>query len=70
MTIIGKPTNHALEFIIRDNFTNENIKVDKSSFLMFGDTLTTDIMFGKNSGIDTVLTLSGVTKYEHDRVKI
>lgn len=32
---------------------------------MIGDKLDTDIGFGKNSGIDTLLVLSGVTKAEN-----
>ena len=31
---------------------------------MIGDNLTTDIAFGLNSGIDTVVVLTGVTNKE------
>ena len=35
-----------------------------------GDNLATDILFGKNSGIGTVLVLSGLTKADTDHEKI
>ena len=35
-----------------------------------GDNLATDILFGKNSGIGTVLVLSGLTKADTDRERI
>jgi 4-nitrophenyl phosphatase len=35
--------------------------VDPSKTLIIGDTISTDIAFGKNVGITTVLALSGVT---------
>ena len=36
----------------------------KSKCLMIGDNLITDILFGNNCGIDTLLLLTGVTKRE------
>eukprot|EP00461_Guttulinopsis_vulgaris_P003950 UN03951 len=44
------------EQIVKDN----NLS-DKSRILMVGDNLRTDIQFGINCGIDTLLVLSGVT---------
>ena len=51
-----KPSTLAFE-LIQDRLG----KLDPSEFVMFGDRLDTDIVFGKNCGIDTVLTLTGVT---------
>ena len=34
---------------------------DRSRICMVGDRLDTDMAFGKNNGLQTVLTLSGVT---------
>lgn len=41
-----------------DGKVDENLR---SKFIMFGDNLDTDILFGKNSGIATALMLTGVT---------
>lgn len=54
---IRKPSTLAFE-LIQDRLGN----LDPSEFVMFGDRLDTDIVFGKNCGIDTVLTLTGVTR--------
>ena len=35
-----------------------------------GDNIATDILFGKNTGIGTVLVLSGLTKADEDRERI
>lgn len=37
---------------------------DPSRALMVGDNLATDIAFGRNSKIRTLLVMGGVTKYE------
>lgn len=39
-------------------------KVKAESTAMFGDRLDTDIQFGKNAKLTTVLTLTGVTDKE------
>ncbi|XP_063165387.1 SH3 domain-binding protein 1 [Candoia aspera] len=57
-TVIGKPNTYMFECIV------ERFGVDPSRMLMVGDRLETDILFGKNCGLDTVLTLTGVSYLE------
>uniref|UniRef100_A0A8C6X8Y3 Chronophin n=1 Tax=Naja naja TaxID=35670 RepID=A0A8C6X8Y3_NAJNA len=57
-TVIGKPNTYMFECIV------ERFGVDPSCMLMVGDRLETDILFGKNCGLDTVLTLTGVSDLE------
>ncbi|XP_013917001.1 PREDICTED: SH3 domain-binding protein 1 [Thamnophis sirtalis] len=57
-TVIGKPNTYMFECIV------ERFGVDPSRMLMVGDRLETDILFGKNCGLDTVLTLTGVSHLE------
>lgn len=57
---IGKPSTLPFEMITKEH----SIPTDKeslSSILMVGDNLETDIKFGKNNQIDTLLVLSGCT---------
>uniref|UniRef100_A0A8D2JB75 Pyridoxal phosphatase n=1 Tax=Varanus komodoensis TaxID=61221 RepID=A0A8D2JB75_VARKO len=56
--VIGKPNTYMFECIV------ERFGVDPSRMLMVGDRLETDILFGKNCGLDTVLTLTGVSRLE------
>lgn len=56
--IVGKPNEFAFE-VIRQEHGLQNESLEK--FLMVGDNLSTDILFGNNCGIDTLLVLSGVT---------
>ncbi|XP_020643404.1 chronophin [Pogona vitticeps] len=56
--VIGKPNTYMFECIV------ERFGVDPSRMLMVGDRLETDILFGKNCGLDTVLTLTGVSNLE------
>ncbi len=56
--IIGKPESYFAELI------NEEKKLDKSEMIIVGDRLDTDIRFGNNTGIKSVLVLTGVTKRE------
>ncbi|XP_053112216.1 SH3 domain-binding protein 1 [Hemicordylus capensis] len=56
--VIGKPNTYMFECIV------ERYGVDPSRMLMVGDRLETDILFGKNCGLDTVLTLTGVSRLE------
>ncbi|CAD8079193.1 unnamed protein product [Paramecium sonneborni] len=57
--LIGKPSSTALEIIMKQN----NIE-DKSKIVMIGDNPETDIEFGWNCGIDTILVTTGVTSQE------
>jgi len=53
---IGKPSTFALDVIC------EEIKdLDPKRCVMVGDNLNTDILFGKNCGMTTVLTMTGIT---------
>ncbi|XP_066490563.1 SH3 domain-binding protein 1 [Tiliqua scincoides] len=56
--VVGKPNTYMFECIV------ERFGVDPSRMLMVGDRLETDILFGKNCGLDTVLTLTGVSRLE------
>lgn len=55
VSYVGKPQSSFVEFAIW-NYTD-----DKSSVLMVGDTLEMDILGGNNYGIDTALTLCGMS---------
>ena len=55
---MGKPSDFMLGNIA-DKF---NLK--REQICMVGDRLDTDIMFGKNGGLTTMLVLSGVTTEE------
>ena len=54
----GKPSRFAFD-LIREQHGLEDVPLSK--FLMVGDNLETDIKFGSNCGIDTLLVLSGCT---------
>ncbi len=53
--VVGKPGPFLIEFIA------DRYKVDRSRMCMVGDNLLTDMQFGLSHGLQTVLTLSGVT---------
>mmetsp|Transcript_25789 Transcript_25789/g.43030 ORF Transcript_25789/g.43030 Transcript_25789/m.43030 type:complete len:342 (+) Transcript_25789:34-1059(+) len=53
--LVGKPSPLMIDYIV------EKYKCDRSRICMVGDRLDTDILFGKDNGLQTVLTLSGVT---------
>jgi phosphoglycolate/pyridoxal phosphate phosphatase family enzyme len=55
-TVVGKPSPFLLEHIMRVSGIG-----DPGRVVMVGDRLDTDILFGKNNGLQTLLTLSGVT---------
>jgi phosphoglycolate phosphatase len=54
-TVVGKPSSFMLEDVAA------KFGLDKSQICMIGDRLDTDILFGKNGGLRTMLVLTGVT---------
>ncbi|KAI5453761.1 hypothetical protein NCC49_005574 [Naganishia albida] len=58
-TIIGKPHRHMMETIMAAHH------FDPERTIMIGDNLETDILFGINSNITTLLVLTGVTHESH-----
>lgn len=54
-TIIGKPHRHMMDTIMAEHH------FDPKRTLMIGDNLETDILFGINSNIATLLVMTGVT---------
>lgn len=56
--VVGKPNTYMFECIV------ERFGVDPARTLMVGDRLETDILFGKNCGLATILTLTGVSRLE------
>lgn len=56
--MIGKPSRFMFECIA------SQFDLDPESALMVGDRLETDIVFGINCGLSTVLTLTGVSTFE------
>jgi 4-nitrophenyl phosphatase len=57
-TVIGKPNKPMMDAIIAEHH------FDPSRALMVGDNLLTDIAFGNNSGVRTLLVMGGVTHKE------
>ncbi|KAG9338286.1 hypothetical protein AGOR_G00007600 [Albula goreensis] len=57
-TVIGKPSRFMFECIA------SQFGVDPAQSLMIGDRLETDILFGANCGLDTMLTLTGVSQMD------
>ncbi|XP_069034448.1 pyridoxal phosphate phosphatase [Embiotoca jacksoni] len=58
-TVIGKPSRFMFECI-----SSQFRGVDPAQCLMVGDRLETDMLFGSNCGLDTMLTLTGVSQVE------
>lgn len=56
--VVGKPGPLMIDYILADS------KCDRARMVMVGDRLDTDIMFGLNNHLSTILTLSGVTTKE------
>lgn len=57
-TVVGKPSSLMVDYITDD------AKTSRSRMCMVGDRLDTDVLFGLNHDLKTVLTLSGVTTKE------
>lgn len=53
--VVGKPSPLMVDYIVN------KYKIDRSRICMVGDRLDTDILFGTDNGLQTCLTLSGVT---------
>ena len=53
--LVGKPSPLMIDYIV------DKYKCDRPKICMVGDRLDTDIVFGLDNGLQTVLTLSGVT---------
>ncbi|XP_020503114.1 pyridoxal phosphate phosphatase [Labrus bergylta] len=58
-TVIGKPSRFMFECI-----SSQFRGVDPAQCLMIGDRLEVDMLFGFNCGLDTMLTLTGVSQIE------
>lgn len=56
---MGKPENYLCEIFFKDE-----IKTNSKRFLMIGDRLNTDILFGNNNNFQTLLVESGVHKMD------
>ena len=65
---MGKPSTLLFDLIREEhNLTNE----DLSKFLIIGDNLETDHMFGKNNQIDSLCVLTGcTTEFKAKRVLV
>jgi phosphoglycolate/pyridoxal phosphate phosphatase family enzyme len=53
--VVGKPSGLMIDYLV------EKFNMDRSRICMVGDRLDTDVLFGSDNGLQTVLTLSGVT---------
>mmetsp|Transcript_1550 Transcript_1550/g.2163 ORF Transcript_1550/g.2163 Transcript_1550/m.2163 type:complete len:346 (-) Transcript_1550:117-1154(-) len=53
--VVGKPSPLMVDYIVA------KYKVEPARICMVGDRLDTDVLFGTDNGLQTVLTLSGVT---------
>uniref|UniRef100_G3NRV8 Pyridoxal (pyridoxine, vitamin B6) phosphatase n=1 Tax=Gasterosteus aculeatus TaxID=69293 RepID=G3NRV8_GASAC len=58
-TVIGKPSRFMFECI-----SSQFSGAEPAKCLMIGDRLETDMLFGSNCGLDTMLTLTGVSQLE------
>lgn len=54
--VFGKPRSFMLDAVIQEN------GIDKNKTLMVGDRMNTDVLFGVNAGVDTLLVETGVHK--------
>ncbi|XP_058862746.1 chronophin isoform X1 [Acipenser ruthenus] len=63
-TVMGKPSRFMFECI------TSQCGADAAQSLMVGDRLETDILFGANCGLSTVLTLTGVSTIEEAQANL
>ena len=56
--VVGKPSPLMIDYLVA------KYKISPSRMCMVGDRLDTDILFGSDNGLSTILTLSGVTTQE------
>ena len=56
--VVGKPSPLMIDYLAN------KLSLDKSRICMVGDRLDTDVLFGTDNGLKTVLVLSGVTTEE------
>jgi len=56
--VLGKPNKYSIELIVQHH------GVDKKKCIMIGDRIDTDILIGKNAGVDTCLVFTGVSNQE------
>lgn len=57
-TVVGKPSPLMIDYLCN------KLGLDKSRICMVGDRLDTDILFGTDNGLQSLLVLSGVTTEE------
>ena len=58
--VAGKPNPFLMEKLIKDHHLES--KKENERIVMIGDTIETDVHFGKNNTVSTLLVLSGTTK--------
>lgn len=56
--LVGKPSSLMVDYIV------SKYNIPRNEICMIGDRLDTDILFGKDNGLSSVLTLTGVTSEE------
>lgn len=56
--LVGKPSPLMIDYIV------SKFGIDRSEICMIGDRLDTDVAFGVNNGLSSILVLSGVTSEE------
>jgi len=57
-TVVGKPSPLMIDYLV------DKLGVDRNRICMVGDRLDTDVLFGTNNGLQSILVLSGVTSEE------
>ncbi len=57
-TVVGKPSPLMIDYL------EDKLKLDRSRICMVGDRLDTDVLFGTDNGLKSLLVLSGVTTEE------